>query len=73
MPRIRELDMEATIENDLALSGYFKRPFSAYDKDHCLDAEMLMNFIIATQSEKWNAYTTQLGDRAKDAFLTKGS
>jgi len=71
MPRILESDMEAAIESTLTASGYFKRQPDQYDKSLCLDPDMLMNFILATQPEKWQAYQKQLGERAKDAFLSK--
>lgn len=58
-------------EADLTASGYFRREPERYDKSLCLDTELLINFIIATQPEKWDAYTKQLGDRAKDALLSK--
>jgi len=63
--------MEAAIEADLIAAGYFKREPSAYDKSLCLDTELLLNFIIATQKDKWEAYQKQLGGRAKDALFTK--
>lgn len=71
MAKITERDMESLIEADLIGSGYFRREPERYDKALCLDPELLMNFIIATQPEKWEAYKTQLGDRAKDALLSK--
>lgn len=71
MPRILEKDMEALIESDLLATGYFKREPLNYDKILCLDTELLVNFIIATQKDKWEAYQKQLGGRAKDALLTK--
>jgi len=55
MPRILEHDMESIIESDLVTSRYFRRPPAAYDRDLCLDPEILFNFIIATQSDKWEA------------------
>lgn len=71
MPRILEKDMEAAIEADLLATGYFKREPSNYDKSLCLDTELLLNFIIATQKDKWEAYQKQLGGKAKDALLAK--
>jgi len=71
MPRILEADMEATIEADLVSSGYFKREPASYDKDLCLDPEQLFNFILLTQKDKWEEYQRQLGNRARDAFLSK--
>lgn len=71
MAKITEKDMESLIEADLIGSGYFRREPERYDKALCLDPELLMNFIIATQPEKWEAYKTQLGGRAKDALLSK--
>ena len=71
MAKILEKDMEATIEADLIHAGYFKRIPSCYDKSLCLDLELVFNFIIATQKDKWEAYQKQLGDRAEDALLAK--
>lgn len=71
MPRILEKEMEAAIEADLLASGYFTREPSHYDPSLCLDPEMLLNFLIATQAEKWEAYQQQLGARAKDALCNK--
>jgi type I restriction enzyme R subunit len=71
MPKISEKDMEATIEADLISAGYFKRDPANYDKSLCLDPELLINFIIATQKDKWEAYQKQLGAKAKDALLRK--
>ena len=63
--------MEASIEADLIRTGYFKREPSTYDKALCLDPELLTNFIIATQKDKWEAYHYQLGDKASSALLVK--
>ena len=71
MPRILESDMETNIEADLISSGYFRRETEHYDTSLCLDPETLINFIIATQPEKWEAYRKQLGERARDAFLSR--
>lgn len=71
MPRLLEREMEALIESDLVSSGYFKREPEQYNKSLCLDAEMLMNFVIATQKDKWEEYQKQLGGRARDSFLSK--
>jgi type I restriction enzyme, R subunit len=71
MPKILESDMEATIETDLIASGYFKREPEQYDKSLCLDPEMLINFIIATQPDQWENYRKQLGERARSTFLSK--
>lgn len=71
MPRVLESDMESLIENDLNSSGYFVRKPSDYDRNLCLDPELLINFLIATQPESWQTYQQQLGNRAKDALLNK--
>ncbi len=63
--------MESSIEADLINAGYFKRNPSHYDKALCLDPEMLINFIIATQKDKWEAYKKQLANKAQEALLTK--
>lgn len=71
MAKITEKDMEASIEADLISAGYFKRKPSCYNKELCLDPELLINFLIATQNDKWEAYQKQLGSKAKDALLSK--
>lgn len=71
MAKITEKDMESSIEADLLHTGYFKREPSSYDKSLCLDPELVISFIIATQKDKWEAYQMQLGNKAKDALLTK--
>jgi len=71
MPRVLEKDMESSIENDLKSSGYFVRKPADYDRSLCLDPELLINFLIATQPESWQAYQQQLGSWAKDALLNK--
>ena len=63
--------MEAAIEKDLINAGYFKREPLSYDKSLCLHPELLLNFLLATQKDKWKACYKQLGNRAKDALLTK--
>ncbi len=71
MPRILEKDMEEHIEKSLIDNGYFKRTPEQYDKVLCLDPEMLFNFIIATQPEKWGEYKKQLSTKAEDTLLSK--
>lgn len=71
MPRILEKDMEAIIEADLTASGYFKRESDAYDKTLCLIPDDVVNFLIATQPAKWEAYQKQHGSSVKDTLLSK--
>ncbi len=63
--------MESLIENELHSAGYFVRTPSDYDRNLCLDPELLINFLIATQPAPWQAYQRQLGSRTKDALLNK--
>ncbi|HQH99435.1 MAG TPA: type I restriction endonuclease [Spirochaetota bacterium] len=69
--KILERDMESIIESDLINSGYFRGSPDKYDKTYCMDTENLINFIIATQKDKWEEYRKQHGERAKDTLITK--
>ena len=71
MPRILEKDMEALIESDLISDGYFTREPIHYNKSLCFDPEILFNFLIATQKEKWENYQNQLKERARTTLLQK--
>jgi type I restriction enzyme R subunit len=69
--KILERDMESIIESDLINSGYFRGSPDKYDKTYCMDSENLINFIIATQKDKWEEYLKQHGERARDTLTTK--
>lgn len=67
----KEIGFEAFIEGFLLSSAnYQKRLSSQYDKDLCMDVEILMNFITSTQSKQWGKLVEQYGEeRAKERLL----
>lgn len=68
---IKEIGFEAFIEGFLLSSAnYQKRLSSQYDKELCMDVEILMNFIASTQSKQWGKLVEQYGEeRAKERLL----
>ncbi|RXG35183.1 type I restriction endonuclease subunit R [Methanohalophilus sp. WG1-DM] len=51
---------------------YIQRANLDYDKELCLDADMLFDFIRSTQSEEWQKLKDRHGDdRVKDKFLNR--
>lgn len=67
-----EKDFESTIEQHLIDSGFIKRiSEDHYDKDLCLDTELLFDFIITTQAEKWETLKLHHQDQVKSRFLKR--
>ena len=55
--------LETIIEDrllDPAVSGYRKRLPTDYDRELCLDGDLVLEFIYATQPEAWAACRTRL-------------
>ncbi|OGS08242.1 MAG: hypothetical protein A2270_10450 [Elusimicrobia bacterium RIFOXYA12_FULL_51_18] len=72
MTTISEKDMESQIEKDLIKTGYFKRNSEKhYSKTTCVDKDQLINFLIATQKERWDAYAKHHGAGAEDALINR--
>lgn len=54
MKRYDERDLESFIEAHLLENGYQKRESKDYDKDFCVDREILFGFLRATQKDELN-------------------
>lgn len=72
---LKEIGFEAYIEDFLIQANRFaKRLSSQYDKGLCMDAEVLMGFVLATQKKEWEKLSGQYGEeRAKERFLERVS
>jgi len=68
-----EANFEATIEAVLVGNhGYRSRAASTdYDRAACLDPELLVQFIITTQSQTWEKLKQQHGAEVKTRFLKR--
>lgn len=68
----KESGFEEFIEQELMnLHGYRQRSNSSYLKEICMDAELVLEFILTTQKESWNKLTEQYGDNTADKFLVR--
>ncbi|MEA3374713.1 MAG: DEAD/DEAH box helicase family protein [Chloroflexota bacterium] len=56
-------------EEPSAPGGYLKRTSADYDEELCLDPEMVVKFIQATQPKEWSKLKRQYGDKARQRFL----
>ena len=66
-----ERDLESVIEEHLVASGYRKRAPGNYDRELCLDTELLFDFIFATQPEEWKKLEVQYSGKAREGFLKR--
>jgi type I restriction enzyme R subunit len=68
-PEVRE---SPVAEGGFELGGYRRRVSKDhYDKALCLDPEMALAFIQATQPEEWDSFRRQHGSDARDRFLKR--
>lgn len=66
----KESGFEAFIEGELVrLHGYISRTNEAYDKQLCLDPELVLRFIQNTQPEIWDKLVEQYDALAEEKFL----
>lgn len=68
----KEIGFEEFIEGKLkGLHGYLIRGASVYNKDLCMDAELVLSFIQKTQAEAWQKQFEQYGADADQEFLKR--
>ena len=70
---ISEKSFEEHIESVLSSkeSGYRKRSPEDYNRETCLDEDMLFEFIYATQPEEWEKLKQQHGRDIKQRFVAR--
>jgi type I restriction enzyme R subunit len=66
-----ERNFEETIEQQLAERGYLIRAPEQYDRDLCLDPEIALSFIQATQPREWDKLRQQYGADTRERFLAR--
>jgi type I restriction enzyme R subunit len=68
----KESGFEEFIEQQLvSLHKYRSRPSSSYNKDLCMDTELVLEFIQATQKDSWNKLVEQYGGDVANRFLAR--
>lgn len=68
----KESGFEEFIEQQLVeLHDYRKRSNSSYNKEFCMDTELVLEFIQNTQKDNWNELVEQYGDSAAERFLAR--
>jgi len=68
----RESGFEEFIEQELvSLHGYRTRSASSYDKELCMDPELVIEFLRTTQSRAWEKIVEQYGDDVETRFLAR--
>lgn len=68
----KESGFEEFIEGELVgVRGYRKRENSSYDKNLCMDTELVWEFIKNTQKDSWDKVVEQYGDEAEQKFLQR--
>lgn len=68
----KEKGFEEFIEGDLLkLHGYRSRSVSDYDKELCMDKEIVLEFIKTTQPDEWKKLEEQYGDKTEEKFLER--
>jgi type I restriction enzyme R subunit len=68
----KESGFEEFIEQQLvSLHKYRSRPSSSYNKDLCMDTELVLEFIQTTQKDSWNKLVEQYGGDVANRFLAR--
>jgi type I restriction enzyme R subunit len=68
-----ETEFEAQIQQALLDQGYTKRRPGDYDREHCLDPGMLLDFVQATQPDKWEKLEAAAKDKAGERVIDRVS
>jgi len=72
MSNYKEIDLEAFIENHLvAKNDYVKRDYHSYNKELCLDEELLFKFLENSQKEKLEELKNRIGTEYKKQFTKR--
>jgi type I restriction enzyme R subunit len=68
----KEIDLEEFIENHLvAVNKYTKRDYHSYNKELCLDEELLFEFLESSQKEKLEELKNRIGVDYKKQFTKR--
>ena len=68
----RESGFEELIEQELVkLHNYQSRKTDSYDKNLCMDTELVLNFINNSQPNEWKKLEAQYGNEVSEKFLNR--
>lgn len=68
----KESGFEEFIEQELkSLHRYRSRLNSSYNKELCMDTELVLEFIQTTQKDNWDKLVEQYGDNVAERFLAR--
>lgn len=68
----KESGFEEFIEQELkSLHTYRTRSTSSYNKELCMDIELVLEFIQTTQKDKWDKLVEQYGDNVAERFFAR--
>ena len=59
------------VYGELVPGGYRRRTSADYDEDLCLDPEMVVAFVQATQPKQWARLKKVYGDDTRDRFVRR--
>jgi len=69
--RIREKELAYGVEAALVPGGYRRRTSDDYDRVLCLDADVLLEFVQATQPRTWARYKALYAEDPRRAFVQR--
>ena len=68
----KEIGFEEFIEQELQkLHNFRVRMASSYDKELCVDKELVLEFVKTSQLESWEKLTEQYGSEVDNEFLKR--
>ncbi|MBP9855851.1 MAG: type I restriction endonuclease subunit R [Candidatus Pacebacteria bacterium] len=68
----KESGFEEFIEQELkSLHSYRTRSTSSYNKELCMDTELVLEFIQTTKKDNWDKLVEQYGDNVAERFLAR--
>lgn len=68
----KEIGFEEFIEQELhTLHGFRIRMASSYDKQICMDKELVLEFVKISQPKSWEKLTVQYGNEVDNEFLKR--
>lgn len=72
-PQVAEPSPQYTLWDrmDFVPGGFTERTSADYDPELCLDPDMVISFLQATQPKQWGKLRKQYGDRVRERFLRR--
>ncbi|MCK9272671.1 DEAD/DEAH box helicase family protein [Candidatus Gracilibacteria bacterium] len=64
-----EKDFQKQVLEHLENTGYTLRKTKSFNKDVCIDIELVLEFIQKTQKRLWDRFVSLYGDKASEKFI----